>query len=539
MDYIIKIEFYIFGFNEIIIMDLFNEVTKIDPDTDKLNYIIDNINNNDNSENIYIHTEDSILTLLFKYYGPNSKCDNNIIKKFVQKDYPKKYGITTLHTAFKYYSILPHSDSEILLLLIDFAFNTKITSDENTILMTSFLTYGNRPNCDPKVFMKLLDMDCNPSHRNLFNENALTLAFYNYALNPDCNSEVFLKLLDMDCGIDNLCRDEEHSAFLEEKYYIDERVYFKLLSLNSDFDYIENIYEQIFSFWYPKNKYANPEIILQFIDLYCDSNEIMNNLNIIFFHINNYLCHLNSDSRVMLKIIDKLEQMKNFKYRISSIIIDIITFYHSINPNHDNNILIRLLDIYLRDPKNIKDKTTNSQIINYLCYYSNSIDIFRMVFKLEYDKYYYHENGCNLLSNACIFTNYEILNHIIDSTYSTIEFRNKGNKYYPIDYLIHRIMNDHKIEYHKTIINKDHIKNGVDMYYLLKLLKLLKDNKYNYEQYCNSDSKEIIRLLLDVKMKMDIVVNDLLFSPPNNIYLGGVEYHKTKTHFYDELDKCD
>ena len=106
--------------------------------------------------------------------------------------------------------------------------------DNRTPLMYAFIYYGKNPNCDPDVFLKLLDMNCMPEQINKYGETALIHAFRFYGKNPNCDPKVFLKLLDMNC-VPEYINEVNYTALMYVlKYYsenpnCDSRVIYKII----------------------------------------------------------------------------------------------------------------------------------------------------------------------------------------------------------------------------------------------------------------------------------------------------------------------
>jgi DNA-directed RNA polymerase subunit RPC12/RpoP len=111
-------------------------------------------------------------------------------------EYIDELGYTALMYAFEYYGSNPNCDSKVFLKLLDMNCVPEYIDEVGyTALINAFIYYGSNHNCDSNVLLKLLDMDCKPEQVNNCDYTALIYAFGYYGENPNCDSRVLYKII--------------------------------------------------------------------------------------------------------------------------------------------------------------------------------------------------------------------------------------------------------------------------------------------------------------------------------------------------------
>ena len=120
--------------------------------------------------------------------------------------------------------------------------------------MYAFMYYGENPNCNHNILLKLLNMNCKPEQVNCGGSTALMYAFEYYGQNPNCDSRIFLKILDMNCVPERVHIYSKNTALIcMRKYYIsnpnyDPQVFVKLKILLNPSITLSELKESIYMY---------------------------------------------------------------------------------------------------------------------------------------------------------------------------------------------------------------------------------------------------------------------------------------------------
>jgi hypothetical protein len=127
----------------------------------------------------------------FQFYGINLNCDSKVLLKLLDMNctpeqiYQVEYlcgdGYSDWYDEF-YGNGYGYGDRY---------------GDHYSALMYAFKHYGTNPNCDSRVLLKLLDMNCIPEQVGTDNSTALKHAFKFYGKNPNYDPCVFIKLINL------------------------------------------------------------------------------------------------------------------------------------------------------------------------------------------------------------------------------------------------------------------------------------------------------------------------------------------------------
>ncbi|MBA42463.1 MAG: hypothetical protein CMF62_00450 [Magnetococcales bacterium] len=282
-----------------------------------------------------------------------------------------------------------------------------------------------------------------------------------------------------------------------------------------------------------KTQDISTEIYMKVLDLDCEPNKQNDQgYTALMYSFRYYGETPNCDSKVLLKLLD-LDCEPNKKLNNYGWTALMFAFrYYGTNSNCDSQVLLKLLDLDC-EQNNITNEDWTTLMTAFTFLKTNNINIYEKLINITKKEIINHKNrfNSNILLQACKFMNRCVLDYAIKKFYYLIdsylvidyEYYSYEKNFYCIDYLVNRIIDIDKLYYSDDIPMEE-----IDNYYLLQLV----DRVDNYEKYCSELSAEFIRDTLKTRELKDIVLSDLLLSPPiKGFYCGGKEYWDSFNRF--------